>query len=141
MILNEDGGQEAGQTGVENDLDAAEGVGMGSEQIVAPEVTDGRGAGILPSGGGAGALVRTVAITELICDEHALPRLLERMMKTGGVGVQEIARQWGVNSEAIRQYVKGRRSKPGLAWFVRFAASCGATITMDLKTPGPGRWK
>jgi hypothetical protein len=76
----------------------------------------------------------TTSITPLVCDERAIMRLLETMLSRGGLSVNEAASRLGVTSNAIRQYLKGRRAKPSLMWFIRLAEVCGAKVTVEWPT-------
>ena len=71
-------------------------------------------------------------ITQLICDERAIASLLENLLYRSGLTLNEAARRLGITPSTLRQYTSGRRSRPSLIWFVRFASMCGARISLDL---------
>jgi len=45
------------------------------------------------------------------------------------VGV--IADRLGVTPNAVWQYLKGRRSRPSLQWFIRLVEVCGGKVTIE----------
>lgn len=70
-------------------------------------------------------------LTPLICDERVIDRLLETLISRSGLSVSELARRLGVTTNAIRQYARGRRTRPSLIWFLRLAELCGARVTIE----------
>lgn len=73
------------------------------------------------------------SLTPVVCDDRAISGLLELIVARSGLSVSEIARRLGVGDEAVRQYVRGRRTKPSLSWFVRFAAVCDVDVRLVFK--------
>jgi hypothetical protein len=73
-------------------------------------------------------------LTPLVCDERAISRLLETLLSRSGLSAGEVARRLGISSNAVRQYLRGRRSKPSLIWFIRLAELCGARVTIEFPT-------
>ncbi len=73
----------------------------------------------------------TSSLTPVVCDERAIGRLLETLLHRAGLSVNEASRRLGVNTNTIRQYMAGRRSRPSLLWFVKLAILCGARVTIE----------
>jgi DNA-binding transcriptional regulator YdaS (Cro superfamily) len=73
----------------------------------------------------------TTSLTPLVCDERAIARLLGALLSRGGLSVGEASRRLGVTTNSVRQYLHGRRNKPSLMWFVRFAEICGARVVVE----------
>jgi len=71
-------------------------------------------------------------LTLLICDHKVIRRLLETLLEESGLSINEISRRMGSNPNNLRQYLKGRRSKPSLQWFIRYAELCGARINLEM---------
>ena len=80
---------------------------------------------------GAAHFKPTSTLTPVICDERAISRLLELLLSRGGLTTNEAASRLGINAASLRQYVNGRRGKPSLLWFLKFAALCGARVTIE----------
>lgn len=77
-------------------------------------------------------LIRTSSsLTTLVCDERVISRLLQTLLHKGGLSVGEAARRMGVTTNSIRQYIRGRRNRPSLIWFIKFAELCGAKIIIE----------
>ena len=70
-------------------------------------------------------------LTPLVCDEQAIAKLLGTLLNRGGISIAEASRRLGVTSNAVRQYMRGRRSKPSLIWFIKFAQACGAKLVIE----------
>jgi DNA-binding transcriptional regulator YdaS (Cro superfamily) len=70
-------------------------------------------------------------LTPLVCDERAIARLLGLLLSRGGLSIGEVARRLGVTPQAVRQYLRGRRNKPSLIWFVKFAEACGGKVSIE----------
>lgn len=71
-------------------------------------------------------------LTPVICDERAISRLLETLLWRAGLTVSEAARRLGVDPSSVREHTSGRTSRPSLLWFVKFAAICGANLTIQM---------
>lgn len=71
---------------------------------------------------------RLVPVT---CDHRAIAGLLETMMSRAGLTTAEMARRMGVTPNGVGQYIAGRRTKPSLQWFVRFAELCGVHVKIE----------
>lgn len=76
-------------------------------------------------------------LTPESCTGAALSRLLDTLLRRGGLTIGTVAREFEVTPEAVRQYVKGRRENPSMAWFLRFARLCGATVTISFPSERP----
>lgn len=75
-------------------------------------------------------------LTPVICDDRAVARLLEQLLEKAGITIKEAAEKLGMEStNSVRQYITGRRVRPSLMWFVRFAEMCGARVIIEW----PGR--
>jgi hypothetical protein len=87
----------------------------------------------------APAVLRTnlTSLTPIVCDERAIPRLLELILVKSGLTLQEVARRLGVTPNSVRQYIQGRRCKPSLIWVIRFSEACGSHLVLE--TPLRGR--
>jgi hypothetical protein len=88
---------------------------------------------ILPSQTSIPTFKSQAQITPLMTDERVITRLLERLLQTGGLSVNEAARMLGLSPNSLRQYMKGRRKKPSLWWFIRLAELCGARVSVEFK--------
>lgn len=86
---------------------------------------------ILPSNSTASVFRTSSSLTPLVCDERAIARLLETLLSRGGLTIGEASRRMGVTTNTIRQYLRGRRNKPSLIWFIRLADLCGAKVTIE----------
>ena len=53
------------------------------------------------------------------------------ILSKGGLSVGEAARRLGVTSNTIRQYLRGRRNKPSLLWFLKLVEISGARVTIE----------
>ena len=72
-----------------------------------------------------------VSLHTLVPNERAIARVLEGMLSRSGLTLGEAARALGVTPNAVRQYLRGRRHRPSLEWFIRFARVCGATVRLE----------
>lgn len=70
-------------------------------------------------------------LTPLVCDERAIARLLATLLSRGGLSTREVARRMGVTPNAVRQYLRGRRNRPSLIWFIKLAELCGARVLVE----------
>ena len=77
-------------------------------------------------------------LTPLVCDERAIASLLENLLRQSGLSTNEAARRLGIHPASLRQYLNGRRGRPSLIWFLRFASLIGAKVTIEA-TPGAAR--
>jgi hypothetical protein len=97
-----------------------------------PEQPSGRDPFVLlPSSSNLPIVKSSTPLTPLVCDERAIARLLATLLSRGGLSPGDAARQLGVTPNAVRQYIRGRRNKPSLIWFIRFAELCGARILVE----------
>ena len=68
-------------------------------------------------------------ITPIVCDDRAIARLLETLLERAGLSTRQAATALGFSSSnAVRQYISGRRAKPSLLWFVKFVEMCGGQL-------------
>lgn len=88
---------------------------------------------IIPSQNSIPVFRSNLQITPIITQDRQIQRLLERLLSTGGLSVNEAARLMGTNPNSIRQYLRGRRNKPSLRWFVALAELCGARVSIEFK--------
>lgn len=86
----------------------------------------------VPSASSMPTFRSTTPLTPLVCDERAIARLLGLLLNKGGLTVEEASRRLGVTPNAVRQYLKGRRNKPSLIWFIRLVELCGGKVTLEL---------
>lgn len=73
-------------------------------------------------------------ITPVVCDDRAIAKLLESLLHHAGLTPKEAANRLGMTSNSVRQYLAGRRSRPSLIWFVRFAELCGAQLNITFRS-------
>jgi hypothetical protein len=85
----------------------------------------------LPSSSNLPVVKSSSALTPLVCDERAISRLLATLMTRGGLSVSEMARRLGVGTNGVRQYLYGRRTRPSLIWFIKFAELAGARVYIE----------
>lgn len=71
-------------------------------------------------------------LTPVVCDDRALLRLLTTLLERSGQSAGDVARRLGLTDNSILQYTKGRRTRPSLQWFLRFAEMCGAKVYIEL---------
>lgn len=71
------------------------------------------------------------SLTPLVCDERAIARLLETLISRSGMSIGLVADRMGVTTNAIRQYMRGRRTKPSLIWFIRLVEICGGSVKIE----------
>lgn len=69
-------------------------------------------------------------LTPVVCDDRAISRMVELLISRSGLSIREIARRLGIYPSTLHQYKSGRRVRPSLIWFVRFASACGAEVTL-----------
>src|SRR3954468_15120429 len=74
---------------------------------------------VVPSTSSFPTFRSTSSLTPLVCDERVIARLLETLISRSGMSLGLVADKLGVTPNAVRQYLKGRRNKPSLLWFVR----------------------
>lgn len=74
----------------------------------------------------------TSPLTPLVCDEQAIARLLRVMLRRAGLSIGEASRRLGIDANSISQYLNGRRKRPSLIWFLKLAALCNATVTIEI---------
>lgn len=91
----------------------------------------------IPGGVSPPSIRSSSTLTPLVCDERAIARLLLILLNKGGLTVGEAARRLGITTQSVRQYLKGRRSRPSLMWFIRFAELCGARVTIEFPGEKP----
>lgn len=72
------------------------------------------------------------SLLPLVHDQRSIPRLLELLLDRSDLSVKEAALRLGVNDNAVRQYVAGRRTNPGVMWLIRFAELCGGRVMIEL---------
>lgn len=87
----------------------------------------------LPSSGSIPVIKHTTPLTPLVADERAIGHLLGLLMSRSGLSTNEVARRLGVTPNSVRQYLKGRRCKPSLIWFIKLVEVCGGRV--NLETP------
>jgi hypothetical protein len=90
----------------------------------------------LPSKASLPFISNSPSLTPLVCDERAISRLLEMILERGGLTAGEAARRLGTNSNNVRQYVAGRRTSPGLMWFLKLAEVAGARVFIEFPKRG-----
>jgi hypothetical protein len=90
----------------------------------------------IPSSANRPVVTSSSSLTPLICDERAISSLLGNLLDGSGLTISSAARKLGINSASLRQYINGRRGRPSLLWFLRFAAICGAKVTIEFPTHG-----
>lgn len=73
----------------------------------------------------------SLPLTPIICDKRAIAGLLESFLDQAGLSKKEAAARLGVDVEAVRQYLNGRRVKPSLLWFIRFVNLCGGRVMVE----------
>lgn len=86
---------------------------------------------VVPSSSAVPTFRSTSSLTPLVCDERVIARLLEALISRSNMSLGAVAQRLGVTPNAIRQYLKGRRNKPSLLWFVRLAEVCGAKVSIE----------
>lgn len=85
---------------------------------------------ILPSISSLPAFNHTSPLTPVVCDDRAIAKLLETLLSRSGLSTAEICRRLGITTNALRQYLAGRRKRPSLSWFVRLVEICGGKVTI-----------
>lgn len=90
----------------------------------------------LPSSANLPVVKRKMPLTQVLCDQRAIARLLDTMIAKAGLTPCEVAKRLGVTDNAVYQYLQGRRTKPSLMWFLRLADLCGAKVTLEFPDKG-----
>jgi hypothetical protein len=85
----------------------------------------------IPSSANRPVVTTSSSLTPLICDERAISSLLGNLLDGSGLTISAASRRLGINPASLRQYINGRRGRPSLLWFLRFAAICGAKVTIE----------
>lgn len=88
----------------------------------------------MPSAGNLSPLRQSTPLTPVVCDPRAIARLLEVILQKGGQTTRSAAQSLGTSDQSLRQYLKGRRGKPSLYWFIKFCEACGARLMVELPT-------
>lgn len=86
---------------------------------------------VIPSSSALPSFRSHTPLTPLVCDERVIARLLETLISRSGKSLGLLAQELGVTPNAVRQYVRGRRSRPSLIWFIRLAELCGAKVSIE----------
>lgn len=86
----------------------------------------------IPSAGSIPVIKSNTPITPLVADERSIGHLLGILMSRSGLTTNEVARRLGVTPNAVRQYLKGRRCKPSLIWFIKLVEVCGGRINLEM---------
>jgi hypothetical protein len=73
----------------------------------------------------------STSLTPVVCDERAISRLLGSILSRAGLTTIDIAMKMGVTPQSVRQYLAGRRCRPGLLWFIKFAELAGARVVLE----------
>lgn len=68
----------------------------------------------------------------ILSDEGSINRLLDEMLRQSGLDDKEAARIMGVHVASLRQYLYGRRTRPSLQWFIRFAEATGSRVQVKM---------
>lgn len=91
---------------------------------------------IVPSNSTVPVFRVPVPLTPVVGDDRAIAALLRMILDKSGLSTGEVARRLGVRRETIKQYTAGRRTKPGLPFFIRLAEVCGCKVSIELPTKG-----
>jgi len=86
---------------------------------------------IVPTSATIPSFKSTSSLTPLVCDERVITRLLETLISRSGMSIAGAAQRMGVKDASLRQYMRGRRSRPSLQWFIRLAEVCGAKVSIE----------
>lgn len=86
----------------------------------------------VPSTGSIPPFAVPTTLTRVICDERAIAKLLETMIRRSGMTTRQVADAMGVLPNSIQQVLSGRRRKPSLLWFLKVAEICGASLTLTI---------
>ena len=99
----------------------------------APQAFEGPSIDFTPLPGGATAtpIFRTSPLTPMVCDRRAITQLLGMLLDRAGISTAEGARRLGMNVESLRPYLRGRRTKPSLLWFLKFVEACGGRVYVE----------
>ncbi len=76
------------------------------------------------------------SLTPVVCDERAISRLLGSILSKAGLTTLDMAQRMGVAHPSVRQYLNGRRCRPSLMWFIRFAELAGARVVLEWPVRG-----
>ena len=85
----------------------------------------------LPGGASTATFHKTSPLTPVVCDRRAIARLLETLLDRAGISVREAATRLGMNDQSLRPYLKGRRTRPSLLWFLKFVEACGGKVYIE----------
>jgi hypothetical protein len=73
----------------------------------------------------------SASLAPIVSDDRAISGLLDLILNRGHISIHEMARRMGCSPSSVRQYMAGRRCKPSLRWFVKFANIAGAKVTIE----------
>jgi hypothetical protein len=85
----------------------------------------------LPGGATYPLFHKTSPLTPMVCDRRAITRLLGTLLEKAGISVGEASRRLGMNDQSLRPYLKGRRTKPSLLWFLKYVEACGGKVYIE----------
>lgn len=85
----------------------------------------------LPGGASIASFHSTSPLTPMVCDRRAITRLLGTLLEKAGISVGEASRRLGMNDQSLRPYLKGRRTKPSLLWFLKYVEACGGRVYIE----------
>ena len=68
----------------------------------------------------------TTLTAAVVPDDRAVIYLIDQLILKSGLSQSEIARRLGIKLQSLNQYRYRRR--PGLIWFAKLAAVCGAEV-------------
>lgn len=74
-----------------------------------------------------------INLSRSVVSEQSISGLLDRLLRGAGLSVREAAKRLEMNDESVRQYVRGRRNRPSLSWFIRFVELCGGRVILEFK--------
>ena len=82
-----------------------------------------------------GFAARTTLLTPVICDEAVIRWLLDQLLEKAALSSHDVAARLGCTEPNVSQYLRGKRGKPSLLWFLRLAEVCGAKVTLEFPPP------
>lgn len=85
----------------------------------------------LPGGASASTFLNTSPLSPIVCDRRAITRLLGTLLDRSGTSVRDLAMRLGMNDQSLRPYLKGRRTKPSLLWFLKYVEACGGKVLIQ----------
>jgi hypothetical protein len=86
----------------------------------------------LPSSSqGQSAFSITSTLLPVVNDRRAMLKLLGFLLRKSNRSAADVAESMGIQASCVQQYMRGKRPKMGLEWFLRFVQACGGKVRIE----------